>query len=70
MSQPSSQHPDPGDKPGSSPRVRKTWLERRQERITKELERNRQGDYRVPTWVLTVGLLVIIAAWAAVIVFG
>lgn len=43
------------------------WLERRREKVRAEIERNRRGGHRVPTWVLTVLLLAFIAAWAAVI---
>ena len=47
-----------------------TWYERRRAKISAEIERNRRGEYTVPTWVLVVVLLVIVGAWVAVIIFG
>jgi hypothetical protein len=49
---------------------RRGWLERRRDKIAEEIARNRRGEYRVPTWVLTVALVVFVAAWAALIVFA
>ncbi len=46
------------------------WLQRRREKMVAEVQRNRRGDYTVPTWVLLVALFVIVAAWAALIIFG
>jgi hypothetical protein len=46
------------------------WLARRRERIVAEIERNRQGGHKVPTWVLVVILVAIVAAWASVIIFA
>jgi hypothetical protein len=43
------------------------WLERRRERARAEIERNRQGGHRVPTWVLVVALVVLVAGWIAVV---
>jgi hypothetical protein len=51
-------------------RVRQGWLERRRERVIAEIERNRRGEYRVPTWVLVVTLLAFLAGWAALIIFA
>ena len=45
--------PDP-DKP------RMGWLQKHQSKVAAEIERNRAGDYTVPTWVLTLILVVII----------
>jgi hypothetical protein len=41
----------------------KTRWERRKERIRAEIERNRAGDYRIPTWVLTVILVAIVVGF-------
>jgi hypothetical protein len=38
--------------------------------VRAELERNRRGEYRVPTWVLTTLLIVIVAAFAALLIWG
>jgi hypothetical protein len=48
------------------------WARRltsRREKIAAEIRRNHEGSHRVPTWVLAVILLVIIAAYAALIIF-
>ena len=42
----------------------------RPDRIRAEIERNRLGEYRVPTWVLGVLLVAVVAAWAALILFS
>jgi hypothetical protein len=44
--------------------------QRRLDRIQEELERNRRGDYKVPTWVLVLVLLLMLGAWAAVVIFA
>ena len=49
---------------------RRGWLERRRDKIADEIARNRRGEYRVPTWVLTVGLVAFVAAWASLILFA
>jgi hypothetical protein len=59
--------PDRRKKAGTEP---VTWVERRRAKIAAEIDRNRRGEYKVPTWVLLVALLVIVGAWAAVIIFG
>lgn len=46
------------------------WLERRREKVRAEIERNRRGEYKVPTWVLTTILVGFVAVWAAVIIFA
>ncbi|GHJ54853.1 hypothetical protein Nm8I071_41600 [Nonomuraea sp. TT08I-71] len=43
------------------------WIERRREKIRAEIERNRRGEYTVPTWVLAVALVLILGAWLALI---
>ncbi|GGM06432.1 MULTISPECIES: hypothetical protein [Micromonospora] len=45
----------------------RNWLERRREKVRAEIERNRRGEYTVPTWVLTVALVAMIGAWLALI---
>ncbi|MFC4017324.1 hypothetical protein ACFOW4_05120 [Micromonospora sp. GCM10011542] len=46
---------------------RQNWVERRREKIRSEIERNRRGEYTVPTWVLAVALLLIVGGWLALI---
>jgi hypothetical protein len=51
-------------------RPEQVWLnrlERRRARIRAEIERNRRGEYRVPTWVLTVILVLVVAGWLALV---
>ncbi|MET8911459.1 hypothetical protein [Micromonospora sp. NPDC004551] len=43
------------------------WIERRREKIRAEVERNRRGEFTVPTWVLAAALVVIVGAWLALI---
>lgn len=50
--------------------VRHGWVNRRREKIIAEIERNRRGEYTVPTWVLVVALLLIVGGWVALIVLS
>jgi hypothetical protein len=50
--------------------ARQSWINRRRDRIVAEIQRNRRGEYKVPTWLLVVLLVVIVAAWVALIVFS
>ncbi|MFE9206445.1 MULTISPECIES: hypothetical protein [unclassified Micromonospora] len=43
------------------------WIDRRREKIRAEIERNRRGEYKVPTWVLGVALALIVVGWLAFI---
>jgi hypothetical protein len=45
-------------------------VQRRRDKIVEEIERNRRGEYSVPTWVLALILVVLIAGWAAIIIFS
>ncbi|HEX5596201.1 MAG TPA: hypothetical protein VFX61_09335 [Micromonosporaceae bacterium] len=62
---PPSSFPDgsSGDRPMS-------WVERRRQKIADEIARNRRGEYTVPTWVLAALLVLIIVAWAALIILA
>lgn len=53
--------------PPDSGRQRQNFIERRREKIRAEIERNRRGEYTVPTWVLAVALVVIVGAWLGLI---
>jgi hypothetical protein len=46
------------------------WLARRRERIRAEIERNRRGGHKVPTWVLALILVGFVALWAAVVLLA
>jgi hypothetical protein len=45
-------------------------LERRRRKIADEIARNRRGEYKIPTWVLVVCLVVFVAAWAGWVIFA
>ena len=47
--------------------VFRRFVERRRAKIRAEIERNRRGEYTVPTWVLAVALVLILGAWLALI---
>ena len=49
--------------------VRGFW-QRRRERMVAEVRRNRAGGHRVPTWVLVLAVVAMLAAWAAVILLA
>ncbi|MCZ7374219.1 hypothetical protein [Micromonospora sp. WMMC250] len=46
---------------------RQSWVERRREKIRAEIDRNRRGEYTVPTWVLALALALIVGGWLALI---
>jgi hypothetical protein len=50
--------------------ARRSRIDRRRERIVAEIQRNRRGEYKVPTWVLAAVLLAIVAGWAALVIFS
>jgi hypothetical protein len=50
--------------------VSKSRLEKRRRKIADEIARNRRGDYKIPTWVLVICLVVFIGAWAAWVIFA
>jgi hypothetical protein len=50
--------------------VRLNRLERRRQKIRDEIERNRRGEYRVPTWVLALALVLLIAGWLALVLLS
>jgi hypothetical protein len=45
-------------------------VDRRRDNIVAEIERNRRGDYRVPTWVLALVLAAMVAAVVAFVLLG
>jgi hypothetical protein len=42
--------------------------ERRKDKIRAEIERNRRGDYKVPTWVLAAILVAIVVGFAILLI--
>ena len=70
---------DPGQLAGCDDAVmvdgagRGPWMnrvDRRRERIRLEIERNRRGEYTVPTWVLVVALVAVVLAWVLVVLLA
>ncbi|GIF76037.1 hypothetical protein [Asanoa siamensis] len=47
--------------------IRQGWLEKRRAKVRDELDRNRRGDYKVPTWVLAVLLVALLTGWLLLI---
>lgn len=47
--------------------VKLSWAERRRNKIVEEIQRNRRGEYTVPTWVLVVILVALLGGWLALI---
>jgi hypothetical protein len=43
-------------------------IDRRRERIRSQVQRNRQGNHKIPTWVLAVLLGLLLAGWLYLIV--
>ena len=48
---------------------RQGWLESRRAKVLAEIERNRRGEYKVPTWVLTLILVAVILGLVALFTF-
>ncbi|MEV6597525.1 hypothetical protein AB0M36_11745 [Actinoplanes sp. NPDC051346] len=72
MTQPSHE-PDqrpPGDKPERTVEdVMWSRVERRRERIRSQIQRNREGGHKVPTWVLATILGLLLLGWLYLIIF-
>lgn len=49
---------------------RPNFIERRRQKILAEVERNRRGEYTVPTWVLALALVLIVGGWLALIILS
>ncbi|WP_203917619.1 hypothetical protein [Rugosimonospora africana] len=50
--------------------ARRSAVQRRRDRIVAEIERNRRGEYWLPTWAMVAILLAIIAGWASLVIFA
>ncbi|MEV6488628.1 hypothetical protein AB0M20_08330 [Actinoplanes sp. NPDC051633] len=57
--------PQPPDKPRerTSEDAPRGFIERRRERMRAEIRRNREGNHRVPTWVMAVALILLVGTW-------
>jgi len=70
-----SQHSEPGRPPGakhgrSVDDLIRRRAERKRERLRADIQRNRKGDHKVPTWVLAVVLGLIVTGWIYLIITG
>lgn len=48
--------------------VKSNFMQRRRDKIVEEIQRNRRGEYTVPTWVLAALLLAIVGGFILVLV--
>jgi hypothetical protein len=62
------QPPDQPPRERSVEDVRWSRLERKRDRIRAEVQRNRAGGHKIPTWVLSVLLGLIVSGWIYLIV--
>ncbi|MBV1852942.1 hypothetical protein [Catellatospora tritici] len=69
MSESNDRQPHPGMPERNADDVKLSWGERRRNKIYEEIERNRRGEYTVPTWVLAALLGLAVAAIAAIVIF-
>lgn len=56
--------------PKDKPEPPKGLVNKRREKIVAEIERNRRGEYKVPTWVLVACLAALLAGLAAIVIWG
>lgn len=54
--------------PGWAERERRSWIDRRRDKIVEEVQRNRRGEYTVPTWVLAAALVAMIAGLVVLVI--
>jgi hypothetical protein len=57
------------NEPGRKPEDRQGYLQKRRDKVRDEIERNRRGEYRVPTWVLVALLVLMVGGFVAILVF-
>ena len=50
--------------------IRQGWLQKRRDKVRAEIDRNRRGDYKVPTWVFAVLLVALLAGWLLLVFLG
>lgn len=65
-----SREPDQRRPENSVEQVMWGRIERRRARIRGQIDRNRRGGHKVPTWLLTVVLGLLLLGWAYLIFFG
>jgi hypothetical protein len=57
--------PEPSER--TEHEVRMNRFDRRREKIRREIEQSREGNHKVPTWVLALILVLFVAGWAYLI---
>lgn len=62
--------PDEFDPYATRTERQRGFVKRRREKVLAEIERNRRGEYKIPTWVMGAALLAIVLVWVALLVFG
>jgi len=61
----------PGEQPERTPEdVMWGRVERRRERIRAQVVNSRQGNHKIPTWVMATVLAVVLLGWLYLIFFG
>ena len=60
--------PDPIERTDSEARLNR--MDRRREKIRAEIQHNREGNHRVPTWLLALILVLLLGGWAYLIFSG
>ncbi|HZM77423.1 MAG TPA: hypothetical protein VFC19_16945 [Candidatus Limnocylindrales bacterium] len=50
--------------------VKANFMQRRRDKIVEEIQRNRRGEYTVPTWVLAALLVAIVAGFIALLLLA
>ena len=68
--QPQPDRPQPDQPPPERSAEDVLWgrVRRRRDRIRAEIQRNREGGHRIPTWVLATILGLLVAGWLYLIV--
>ncbi len=59
--------PDPGQNISIVPTRSASKAQRRREKIVAEIQRNRRGEFTVPTWVLAAALGAVVLGWLLLI---
>ena len=63
--------PSPEERRESTPDgVRANFMQRRRDKIVEEIQRNRRGEYTVPTWVLAAILVAIVGGFVLLLVLS
>jgi len=61
----------PGDRRERTPDdVKSNFMQRRRNKIVEEIQRNRRGEYTVPTWVLAAILVAIVGGFVLLLVLS